>query len=133
MTKESQEVVTLRGKILSMEMDINLLSKDIEKLETEFFYTKKKINLFLENINFLKNSEVVVSLSEYKKIKTEYLHNFGYLYNVEKKINFLKTDLLKKEKNYEQEMLRFQHLYRLQFRSNILEFPSERRQKRKNT
>jgi hypothetical protein len=127
MTNEPKEIVDLRGKILSMEMEINLLSKDIEKLETEFFYVKKKIELSHENLVFLKEREVVVSISEYKKIKKEHINSFYYLKKVESKIMQLTKELSKKEINYKYELIRFEDLFRLQFRSNILEFPNDRR------
>jgi len=67
--KETEEVRELRGKILGMEMELNIISKDLEKFEIQLFNNLKIKKEIDENIAFLKKDRVTVSLLEYKKIK----------------------------------------------------------------
>jgi len=39
--KETEEVRELRGKILGMEMELNIISKDLEKFEIQLFNNLK--------------------------------------------------------------------------------------------
>jgi len=125
MVKELNIVKELRGKILGMEMELNILSRDLERLNAEYSYNiklQKKIN---ENIAFLKRDHVVVSLKEYKVIKQQkrLIDMRVKLYS--KKVNPLKKIVKSKESKIKTEMDVFERVYRLQFKTNILEFPCQ--------
>lgn len=127
--KESKEIKALRSKLLGMELELNLLSKDLERFEAELVYNKKMLTATLENIDFLKNSPTAVSLVEFKKIKQQKnLIEMRILY-YKQKIFPLKKSLEIKEKNHKEELELFEHMYRMQFKNNVLEFPHDRRRK----
>lgn len=127
--KESKEVKTLRSKLLGMELELNLLSKDIERLNFELNYNEKMLEITLENLCFLKTSNSIVSLTEYKKIKQQKkLVEMRIIY-YKQKIHPLEQMFNRKEDNHKKEMERFEHLYRMQFKNNILEFPCDGRKK----
>lgn len=127
--KESKEVKALRSKLLGMELELNLLSKDLERFNFELSYNQKMLEITLENLNFLKSTETAISLPEFKKIKQQKKliemridYYKGQIFPLEKMLNI-------KEDNHKKEMERFEYLYRMQFKNNILEFPCDRRKK----
>lgn len=127
--KESKEIKELRGKILGMEMQLSILSKDLERFKSELIYNQKVLLKIEENIYFLKNSSVAVSLSEFKKIKQhKHLVETKIEYYVNK-IKPLEQVFNKKENFHKQEMERFESMYRMQFKNNILEFSNGRKKK----
>ena len=69
--KETKEVKQLRSKILGMEMEICMISKDLERFKNELTYNRKMFKTIAENINFLKTSKAAVSLNEFRKIKQQ--------------------------------------------------------------
>jgi hypothetical protein len=127
--KESREIKELRGKILGMEMQLSILSKDLERFKSELIYNQKVLSKIQENIEFLKTSSAAVSIVEFKKIK-QHKHlvetKIEYYTN---KIKPLEQVFNKKENVRKQEMERFEQIYRMQFKNNVLEFPSDRRKK----
>ena len=125
--KESKEIKQLRNKILGMEMEMSLLNRDLERFEAELVYNEKVLTAVDTNINFLKTKSIVVSLSEYKKIQQQkklVLMKMDYYLS---KLKPVYKALKILEDEYKQEMELFEKLYSLQFKSNILEFPSEQR------
>ena len=125
--KESKEVKELRGKILGMEMELNLISKDLNRFKIELLYNEKMKTMIEENLDFLKTTKAAVSLPEYKKIKQqESLVNNRVLY-YKTKITPLEQALGRKEDFHKQEMERFEKIYRMQFENNVLEFRNDRR------
>lgn len=125
--KESKEVKELRGKILGMEMELNLLSKDLERFKMELLYNQKMKKMIEENLDFLRTTTAAVSLLEFKKIKQqEALVNARVVY-YKGKITPLEQALNTKEGFHKQEMERFERAYRMQFENNILEFRYDRR------
>lgn len=125
--KESAEVKELRNKILGMEMELCLISRDLERFESDLLYNQQVIRSIEENVEFLRNSTAAVSLSEYKKIKQQQnLIETRIKYYIAK-IQPLKQALGKKETFHKEEMQRFEEAYRMQFRNNVLEFPDDRR------
>jgi hypothetical protein len=127
--KESKEVKTLRSKLLGMELELNLLSKDLERYNFELIYNEKILEMTLENLNFLKTSTAAISLNEYKKIKQQKKLAEMRIKYYKQKIYPLEQILNKKEDNHKKELERFEYLYRMQFKNNILEFPCDRRKK----
>lgn len=127
--KESKEVKTLRSKLLGMELELNLLSKDLERFNFELSYNQKMLEITLENLNFLKNTEAAISLSEFKKTKQQQKLIEMRIKYYREKIFPLEQMLNIKEDNHKKEMERFEYLYRMQFKNNVLEFPSDRRKK----
>lgn len=127
--KESKEVKELRGKLLGMEMELNLISKELERFKNELSYNKKMLILIQENIDFLKTSNAAVSLSEYKKIKQQKNLIETRIVYYRTKAQPLEQILNTKELSHKEEMERFEHIYRMQFKNNILEFPGDRRKK----
>jgi len=125
--RETKEVKELRSKILGMELEMNLLSKDLERFKNDLLYNQKMRDLIEENLNFLRTSSAAVSLSEYKKIKQQQKLVNQRIKYYKAKVLPLEQVLGIKEVNREQEMKRFEEMYRLQFTNNILEFPYERR------
>lgn len=127
--KESKEVKELRGKILGMEMELNLLSRDLERFKMELLYNQKMKKLIEENLEFLRTTKAAVSLLEFKKIKQqESLVNTRVVY-YKTKILPLERSLNMKESFHKEEMERFERVYRMQFENNILEFKYDRRKK----
>ena len=125
--KESKEVKELRSKILGMEMELSILSKDLERFKIELNYNLKMKETTEENVEFLKNSKAAVSLSEYRKIKQQkHLVDVRIKY-YRSKIQPLEQILDRKEDFHKKEIERFEEVYRLQFKNNILEFPNDRR------
>lgn len=125
--KESKEVKELRGKLLGMEMELSIISKDLERFKIELSYNIKMQNSINENIYFLKNSKAAVSLSEFKKIKQQKkLVDTRVKYYIQK-IQPLQQMLDSKESYHKKEIERFEHMYRMQFKNNILEFPRDKR------
>lgn len=127
--KESNEVKTLRSKLLGMELELNLLSKDLERFNFELTYNQKMLEVTLENLEFLKSSNATISLTEYKKIKQQKKLIEMRVKYYKQKIHPLEQILNRKEDNHKKEMERFEYLYRMQFKNNILEFPCDRRKK----
>lgn len=125
--KEAKVVKELRSKILGMEMELNILFRDLERLKIELVYNKKLQIDLNENINFLKNSAAAVSLSEFKKIKQQrnLVNQRIVFYNT--KIEPLERIVNQKEENVKKEMDIFTEIYRMQFKNNVLEFPHDRR------
>lgn len=127
--KESTEVKTLRSKLLGMELELNLLSKDLERYNFELTYNQKILEMTLENLHFLKTSNAAISLTEYRKIKQQKKLAEMRIKYYKQKIQPLEQILNKKEDNHKKELQRFEYLYRMQFKTNILEFPCDRRKK----
>jgi hypothetical protein len=127
--KESKEVKTLRSKLLGMELELNLLSKDLERFNFELTYNQKMLEVTLENLEFLKNTEAAISLSEFKKTKQQKKLIEMRIKYYREKIYPLEQMMNIKEDNHKKEMERFEYLYRMQFKNNILEFPGDRRKK----
>ena len=127
--KETKEVKQLRSKILGMEMEICMISKDLERFKNELTYNKKMFKTIAENINFLKTSKAAVSLNEFRKIKQQKKLVETRIKYYKTKIQPLEQMLLRKEAFHKEEMERFEKAYRLQFENNILEFPNDRRKK----
>jgi hypothetical protein len=127
--KESKEVKTLRSKLLGMELELNLLSKDLERYNFELVYNEKMLEITLENLDFLKMTDVIISMTEYRKVKQQKKLIEMRIKYYKDKIYPLEQTLNRKEDNHKKEMERFEYLYRMQFRNNILEFPSDRRKK----
>ena len=119
---ESREVRELRGKIVGMEMELNLLSKDLERFKAELFYNIKMLDSTNENISFLKNSDAAVSLSEYRKIKQQKVLLDMRVRHYSQKISPLEQVLDIKEKYLDEDMKKFEEVYRIQFTNNVLEF-----------
>lgn len=130
--KETKEVKELRSKILGMEMELCIVHKDLERFENELLYNKRLLDNIVENINFLKSGNVAVSLTEYKKIKQQKKLIKTRIDYYNSKVIPLKQKIAIKENNYKEEMKRFEHIYRLQFENNVLEFKNVRRKKTKN-
>lgn len=125
--KDSKEVKELRSKILGMEMELSILSKDLERFNIELSYNLKMEEVTNENINFLRTSISAVSLTEYKKIKQQKsLIDMRIKYYITK-IQPLEQILGRKEDCHKKEIERFEEVYRLQFKNNVLEFPYDRR------
>lgn len=127
--KESKEVKTLRSKLLGMELELNLLSKDLERFNFELIYNQKMLEATLENLDFLKTTEAAISLSEFKKTKQQRKLIEMRIKYYKQKIYPLEQMLNIKEDNHKKEMERFEYLYRMQFKNNVLEFPCDRRKK----
>lgn len=127
--KESKEVKALRSKLLGMEMELNLISRDLDRFKAELKYNEIMLENILENLDFLSNEAVAISLSEFKKIKQQKNLIEMRIKYYREKINPLEQLLNRKEDFHRQEMERFEHLYRMQFKNNVLEFPSDRRKK----
>lgn len=127
--KESKEVKTLRSKLLGMELELNLLSKDLERFKFELSYNEKMFEITLENLNFLKSSDIIISMPEYKKIKQQKKLIEMRMKYYREQIYPLERILDRKEDNHKKEMERFEYLYRMQFKNNVLEFPCDRRKK----
>ena len=127
--KESKEVKALRGKILGMELELSLLSKDLERFNFELIYNQKMLEITQENLFFLKNNPVTISLNEFKKIKQQKKLIEMRIKYYRQKILPLQKTVLQKEEHHKKEMERFEYLYRMQFKNNILEFPCDRRKK----
>lgn len=126
---ETKEVKELRSKILGIEMELCIISKDLDRFKKEFIYNKKMYAKIKENIFFLQNTNVTVSLIEFKKIKQQKKLVKTRIRYYKEKIEPLEKILNKKEKYLEQEMEKFEMLYKQQFENNILEFPHEKRKK----
>jgi len=124
--KESREVRELRGKILGMEMELCILSKDLERFKLELSYNLKMLTATNENLKFLRSSDAAVSLPEYRKIiqQQNLLDMRVKLYR--KKIQPLEQVVGKKEDYLKKDMEVFEEVYREQFKNNILEFKSVR-------
>lgn len=125
--KESREVKELRGKILGMEMELSILSKDLRRFKNELHHNIELYEAIQDNLNFLKTSNAAVSLLEYKKIKQQenlIIMRIGFYKN---KVQPLKQVLFKKKGSHKEEMKKFEEVYKMQFKNNILEFPCDRR------
>lgn len=127
--KESKEVKELRGKILGMEMELNLISKDLNRFKNELLYNQKMQKIIEENLDFLKTTTAAVSLPEFKKIKQQQSLVENRVKYYKSKVTPLEQVLGKKETFHKEEMERFEELYRMQFENNVLEFPNDRRKK----
>jgi len=127
--KESREVKDLRGKILGIELELNIISKDLKRFKNELLCNKQILKAIRENIEFLRTSNAAVSLSEFKKIKQHEKLVKTRIKYYETKTQPLGQILNRKEGFHKQEMKRFEKIYRMQFTNNLLEFPSDRRKK----
>ena len=127
--KESKEVKTLRDKLIGMELELGLLSKDLERFNFELTYNQKMLKITVENLEFLKSSDIAISITEYKKIKQQKKLIETRIEYYKKKIYPLEQAIDKKEINHKEEMKRFEYLYRMQFKNNVLELPRDRRKK----
>jgi hypothetical protein len=125
--KEWKEVKELRGKILALEMELSLIAKDLERFKMELNFNKNVLVNILENINFLKTSKSAVSLNEFKKIKQQKSLVEKRILHYQNKIIPLEKVLRDKENNHKHNMDLFEHLYKQQFKNNILEFPGVRK------
>lgn len=125
--RESREVRELRGKIVGMEMELNILSKDLERFKSELLYNQRMLEATDENVYFLRNSKAAVSLSEYRKIKQQKTLLEMKVKHYKQKIYPLENILDMKEKYLNEDMERFEEVYRMQFTNNVLEFPYDRR------
>jgi hypothetical protein len=125
--KEWKEVKELRGKILALEMELSLISKDLERFKMELKFNKNVLINILENINFLKTSKSAVSLNEFKKIKQQKSLVEKRILHYQNKITPLEKTLKNKENHHKHSMDLFEHLYKQQFKNNILEFPGVRK------
>ena len=129
---ESKEIKDLRGRILGMEMELNMLSKDLERFKYEYDYNSKMLEKIEENLDFLRNSSAAVSLSEFKNIRQQkHLIEMRVRYYRDK-AQPLEQMVDRKESYHKEEMEKFEKIYRMQFENNILEFPGDRRKKTKN-
>lgn len=125
--KETKEVKQLRSKISGMEMELCIISKDLERFKNELFYNQRMFLAIQENIDFLQTSNVAVSLNEFRKIKQQKKLVETRVKYYKTKIRPLEQILSKKEAFHKEEMEKFEIAYRLQFENNILEFPYDRR------
>lgn len=57
----------LRGTILGLEMEMNLLEHDLNRIEVDLFYLDKLQRDLTYNINLLKRDDIVAVLPEYRK------------------------------------------------------------------
>lgn len=112
-----------------MELELSILSKDLDYFETELLFNKRILRSIKENISFLKNESMIVSFSEYKKIKQQKKLIEARIDYYTSKIGPLKHIVNMKEINHKEEMKKFEYAYRMQFKNNILEFPGDRRKK----
>jgi predicted nucleic acid-binding Zn-ribbon protein len=128
--KEWKEVKELRGKLLGMEMELSLISKDLERFKMELSFNQNVLVNITENIMFLKKSKAAVSLNEYKKIKQQKSLIEKRIFHYRNKITPLQKDLASKEKVYNENMELFKKMYKQQFKNNVLEFPNVRRQEK---
>ena len=125
--KESREVRELRGRILGMEMELNILSRDLDAYKAQLLYNLRAKKQVDENIHFLKTSKAAVSLSEYRKIKQQKNLVDMRIKYYKQKIQPLEQILNRKEDYHKKEIERFHEVYRMQFTNNILEFPNVRK------
>ena len=127
--KETREVKQLRSKILGMELELCMISKDLERFKNELEYNKIMLKKIEENIDFLHNTKAAVSLNEFRKIKQQKKLVETRIKYYRQKVQPLEQMLIKKEMFHKEEMERFERAYRLQFENNVLEFPHEKRKK----
>lgn len=127
--QEVKEVKELRGKILGMEMELNILARDLDRLKSELVYNSKMQKEIEENIHFLRTSDVIVSLAEYRKIKQQKTLIDQRVIYYKSKIRPLEQIVDRKENFIKEEMDVFEKIYRTQFISNVLEFPYVGRKK----
>lgn len=106
---------------------MSLISRDLERFEAELIYNEKVLGAIETNLSFLKNKNIIVSLAEYKKIKQQYKLVMMKIEYYVSRLGPLKSVLVLKENNHKEEMKRFEEIYSLQFKNNVLEFPSEQR------
>jgi hypothetical protein len=126
--KETREVKELRSKILGVEMELYVISKDLERFKDELLYNTLILEKIKENITFLKsNRKLTISFSEFKKIKQQKKLVETRMVYYKQKIEPLEKSLFNKETFHKTEMEKFEEAYRTQFRNNILEFPDVRR------
>lgn len=128
--KECKELKSLRGKILGIEMELNLLSKDLERFDMELKYNLKLLKNVETNLTFLKNKAPIVSLISFKQScqQKKYIENKIVYYK--NKINELKNILNIKEFSHKKDMEEFERLYKLRFENNILEIKNYERRKK---
>lgn len=127
--KETKEVKELRSKILILEMELSMVSKDIERFRAELVYNKIMLEKLIDNINFLQKNNVTVSINEFKKIKQQKKLAENRVKYYIQKLQPLEQIFSKKQEYCNKQMEKFEHIYRLQFENNILEFPYERQKK----
>ena len=100
--KESKEVKTLRDKLIGMELELGLLSKDLERFNFELTYNQKMLKITVENLEFLKSSDIAISITEYKKIKQQKKLIETRIEYYKKKIYPLEQAIDKKEINHKE-------------------------------
>jgi predicted nucleic acid-binding Zn-ribbon protein len=127
--RETKEVKELRSKILGIEMELCMISKDLERFKNELTHNKNVLKKIRKNILFLKNSDAVVSLNEFRKIKQQKKLIKTRIRYYKNKIRPLEKTINIKEAKYKEEMEKFEIAYRSQFENNILEFPNDKRKK----
>ena len=121
--KESKEVRDLRGKILGMEMELNILSKDLERFKIELSCNEKLLQITEDNIEFLKKSRAAVSLPEFRKIRQQRELAIMRIKYYKTKIQPLEQIVNRKDEFHRKEIKRFEEVYREQFKNNILQGP----------
>lgn len=110
-------------------MELNLISRDLDRFNAELQYNEIMLTHTLENLQFLTDEACTISLPEFKKIRQQKKLIEMRIDYYKQKIQPLEQMLAKKEDFHKKEMERFEYLYRMQFKSNVLEFPSDRRKK----
>ena len=115
-----------------MEMELCVISKDLERFKNELLYNQRLLKNTEENIEFLKETGVIVSLSEYKKIIQQHKLIKTRVEYYGSKVSPLEIKIARKEVYLEEELKKFEEVYRLQFENNILEFPNVSRKNKKN-
>lgn len=106
-----------------------MVSKDIERFKAELVYNKIMLEKLMDNINFLQKNNVTVSINEFKKIKQQKKLAENRVKYYIQKLQPLEQIFSKKQEYCNKQMEKFEHIYRLQFENNILEFPYERQKK----
>ena len=112
-----------------MELELCMISKDLERFKNELEYNKIMLKKIEENIDFLHNTKAAVSLNEFRKIKQQKKLVETRVKYYRQKVQPLEQMLIRKEMFHKEEMERFERAYRLQFENNVLEFPHEKRKK----
>jgi len=125
--KETSQIKKLRGKICGMEMELNILSRDLERFKNELIINNKILTEINENYKFLKEEAKIVSIFAYRDIKRKRDDATRRIKYYKQRIQPLEQAVLRKEIEKEREMDVFEEIYRMQFKNNILEFCSERR------
>lgn len=67
MVNLKQKLNNLKGTILGLRMETNLLEQDLNRIEVDLFYLDKMHRDLVYNINLLRRDDIVSVLSEYNK------------------------------------------------------------------